>query len=133
MGWSMEIERHCGKPPEWAEVLPQGAESSQEFLAKIHCLVPGVGCCAENWPRIGLEAMAAGVPIVAEEKGGWMEMLGEVPPISTVTEQSDEVNRLACDERARGYMLACQLERVGMLADADVIGEQWIELFEGLQ
>ena len=29
----------------------------------------------ENWPRVGLEAMAAGVPLVVDAKGGWLEML----------------------------------------------------------
>jgi hypothetical protein len=56
MGWSAAIERHCGPPPDWAEVLPAGAESSQKFLAKLHALVPGLSAAgltpwrASRWP-----------------------------------------------------------------------------------
>ena len=33
------------------------------------------GGARENWPRAGLEAMAAGVPIVAQNDWGWREMI----------------------------------------------------------
>ena len=83
MGWSDELTRHCGPPPPWATVLKQGAETPQEFLAQLHCVVPGIGCCDENWSRVGLEAMATGVPLVVEAKGGWQEMVSPVNVVRT--------------------------------------------------
>ena len=75
MAWSDEIQDKVGPRPVWAEVFPACYETTAEFLSKIHVLAPGFGCCTENWPRVGLEAMAAGVVVVAENKGGWKEMI----------------------------------------------------------
>jgi glycosyltransferase involved in cell wall biosynthesis len=129
MGWSAEIEAHCGPPPEWAECLKQGAETSQEFLSKIHCLVQGVGCCAENWPRIGLEAMAAGVPVVAERKGGWNEMLPS-RWCGGIIEQAEHIDNFARNENERKEATIWQRNNLRDYADAVRIGQQWLSLFE---
>lgn len=132
MGWSDALAKHCGNPPEWAECLPQGAETSRAFLSKIHCLVPGLGCCAENWPRVGLEAMAAGVPIVAEAKGGWLEMMLPFSGVKTLLEQSMVVSMLAESESHRMDLIECQRTVCADIADPIRIGKQWLSLFEEL-
>jgi hypothetical protein len=122
MGWCEAVEAKCGPPPEWAEVLPQGAETTQQFLESIHCLVPGIGCCPENWPRIGLEAEAVGAAILAEYKGGWIEMLQPWQLAATVEEQAVRVAQLAHIEIvtvARNY-------------DQSDITQQWLSLFAEL-
>ncbi len=129
MGWSPEIEAYCGKPPEWAEVLPAGAEPPQHFLSTIHCLVPGIGCIAENWPRVGLEAMAACVPIVAENHGGWKEMLPYVCPPNR-ERQSEYVARLANSEAIRRNVASIGEAYLSTIADPDEITTQWLDLFE---
>jgi hypothetical protein len=132
MGWSPEIERYCGKPPIGAECLPEGAETPQHFLSTLHALVPGIGCCEENWPRIGLEAAAAGVPLVVESKGGWME---QHPAFiaSTVTQQSAIVESLARNERLR---LDATLSQRAFLDsqdwEVDYAWPRWKEIFESL-
>jgi len=75
MGWHASVEARLGRPPRWAECLPAGAETSRAFLASLHCLAQAGGAAVENWPRVALEAMAAGVPVVAENRGGWREMI----------------------------------------------------------
>jgi len=75
MGWTNDVERKCGRPPSWAECLPPQAVSAQEFLGRCHCLLHVNGGAKENWPRVGLEAMAAGVPVIAQNKWGWPEMI----------------------------------------------------------
>ena len=134
MGWSAELEQHCGKPPEWAECLPQGAETSREFLSKIHCLAPGIGCCEENWPRVGLEAMAAGVPIVAENKAGWKEMAASVGHgVRTIEEQSLLIDAMASDETLRIQWAKVKREECLMLTGPATIGHKWLGLFEELK
>ena len=134
MGWDGAIDDKCGQPPVWGETLPPSAESTQDFLASIHALVPGVDCCVENWPRVGLEAMAAGVPVVAERKGGWVEMLADGGGIlvDNAEHQAYEVARLAYDRQHRMGMIAGGRSRVEYLADPDVIWEAWKTLLEGL-
>jgi len=35
-----------------------------QYFAMLHCLLPVNGGARENWPRAGLEAFAAGCPVV---------------------------------------------------------------------
>ncbi len=75
MGWMKRLEQKLGKPPEAATCLKPQEISSREFLARCHVLLQINGGARENWPRVGLEAMSAGVPIVAENRWGWPEMV----------------------------------------------------------
>jgi glycosyltransferase involved in cell wall biosynthesis len=133
MGWCSGIEDRCGTPPDWAECLPDGAETSQDFLASLHCMVPGIGCTAENWPRVGLEAMATGVPMVVEEKGGWPEMA--LPGCVKVDrrEQVTQVAGLAQYEDLRQEHIEEGRRRVEELTDGDRIFAGWENLFEEVE
>ncbi|MFH1265977.1 MAG: glycosyltransferase [Planctomycetota bacterium] len=104
MAWNAQVENKLGKPPAWAECLPAGAETSRQFLGTLHCMVPINGGAGENWPRCALEAMAGGVPIVAENKWGWREMIrhGQTGYLaSTDDETAYYAARLAYDEDHR--------------------------------
>jgi hypothetical protein len=68
------LER-LGRTPEYASTLRPDAIPAQAFLSLLHCLLPINGGAGENWPRAGLEAMSAGVPVVAQNSWGWQEMI----------------------------------------------------------
>jgi glycosyl transferase family 1 len=74
MAWDRRIARKLGRCPDWADCLPANTESSADFLGSLHCMIQR-GDCRENWPRSGLEAMALGVPIIAQNHSGWREMI----------------------------------------------------------
>jgi hypothetical protein len=110
MGWHKRVEEHAGKPPAWAEAMPAKTEPAEKFLHSLHCLCQVGGDCwdeprsAENWPRVGLEAMATGVPIVAEQRGGWTEMIehGETGLLGhTIDEIASHVAQIGQDEALR--------------------------------
>lgn len=133
MGWSPQIAAYCGRPPAWATCLPQGSEASTAFMGRLHALVPGVKCTAENWPRVGLEAMAAGVPIVAEDRGGWPEMIENSETgflVRDVGYQAECVAMLASDERLRIEIVEAARESLKRLADPARIWKQWKAIFE---
>ena len=69
------VEQKLGHPPSWADCLPPNEITADEFLRRCHCLLTINGGALENWPRVGLEAMASGVPVVAPNVGGWREMI----------------------------------------------------------
>ncbi len=136
MAWDREVQRKLGPPPPWAECLPAGAESSQEFFAKLHCMMQVNGAAEENWPRSGLEAMAGGVAVVAQNRWGWREMIrhGET---GFLADSEDELAyyaaRLAYDEELRmGVIRQAEAALRTELADPDAIWAGWRELLASL-
>lgn len=136
MAWGEQVEKKLGPPPDWAECLPPAAEASGPFLRSLHCLLPINGGAAENWPQAGLEAMASGVPVVAENRWGWQEMIrhGET---GYLADSEDELiayaNRLAGDEPHR-LAIARQARQAveEELAPPATLWRQWQELLTGL-
>jgi len=131
LGWDPVLARVLGQPPEWVECLPEGKEPADRFLASLHAMVQISGTAVENWPRTGLEAMAAGVPIVVERRGGWPEMIrhGDTGFCCESDEEiAYRVARLAWDEdyrldlarRARAHLLR--------LCDAAKLWPKWKNL-----
>lgn len=137
MGWDASVQARVGAPPRWAECLPAGTETAQAFLAQIHCLVHASGGAVENWPRVGLEAMASGVPLVVENKGGWSEMIRH-EQTGFLCNDEDEmvqcVTRLARNQQHRQAIVKQARHAVeSELADPETLWRQWKELFEELQ
>lgn len=134
MGFNDRLERKLGPPPPWAECLPADAEPAPHFFSTLHCTVPINGGACENWPRAGLEAMAAGVPLVAENRWGWREMIrhGRTGYLANDDDQlAFYTARLAYDEdhrieMARRARKALEEE----LACPEAIWAQWRKLFE---
>jgi glycosyltransferase involved in cell wall biosynthesis len=136
LGWSDEVEAHVGLPPAWAECFPAGSQPAGRFLKSLHAMVAINGGAVENWPRVGLEAMAAGVPIVAEARGGWNEMIrhGETGYLCHTDDEFayyaarlayDESHRLEIVRRARAAL-------TDELAEPETTGRGWRRLFESL-
>jgi hypothetical protein len=137
LGWSDEVSKKLGPPPEWAECLPPGAEPAGQFLRSLHCLVQINGGAHENWPRSGLEAMAAGVPIVVQNQWGWREMIRHGESGFLVSDCTNEIaywtSQLAQDEDLR-LRIACQARtRVEELASPLAIASRWLSLFRSVR
>lgn len=134
MGWNDRLAHKLGKPPEWAEVLPPCAESSRDFMQKLHCLMAINGGAQENWPRIGLEAMSTGVPVIAENQWGWREMVvhGETGFLANNDQEyAYYAGYLAMNEDARQKIIKNARERlVEELAKPEVIRSQWQQVFD---
>jgi hypothetical protein len=134
MGWDSRIELKLGRPPEWAEALPPCTESSVDFLHSLHCLMPINGGAEENWPRVGLEAMSAGVPIIAENRWGWREMIDHGRTGFLANDEQEFVHYatlLASDEDLRleiAHNARRSLE--SDLANPDTIWAGWKRLFD---
>ena len=136
MGWNKQVQGKLGRPPAWAECLPPGAETPQQFLSTLHCMMPLNGGAEENWPRCGLEAMAGGVPLVVQNRWGWREMIrhGETGFLADNDDQLVQIaDRLAHDENTR-LQIAREARRTleDELADPNAIWVTWQELFKGL-
>jgi len=136
MGWDAAVQARVGAPPRWAECLPAGAETAQTFLARLHGLVQTSGGAVENWPRVGLEAMAAGVPLVVENQGGWREMIRHAET-GFLCNDDDEmaccIARLVQDSAYRQTVIEQARHAVETeLADPETFWRQWKDLLDGL-
>lgn len=107
--------------------------SVRTFLSGIHAIVQPGGAAKENWPRIGLEAMACGVPLVVDKSGGWPEMIEHLKTGCLCNSPADFAHYadwLANDEPARLAMIHRARESLGALVDAGVAAEAWVELLD---
>lgn len=137
MGVTPRIAAKLGEAPPWAELLPPAAEPVGEFLRSLHCLLAINGGAAENWPRAGLESMAAGVPVVTQNAWGWREMIDHGHTgflASNDDELASFATRLAFDESYRLKIATQARERlINELANPDDHWQRWKRLFESLE
>jgi glycosyltransferase involved in cell wall biosynthesis len=136
MGWDRAVQARLGPPPRWAECLPPGTETAPAFLARLHCLVQAGGGAVENWPRVGLEALAAGVPLVVDNQGGWPEMIRHAETGFLCDSDAEMVHciaRLARDAAYRQTIIEQGRHAVETeLANAEMFWHQWKMLLDEL-
>ncbi len=137
MGVDAKVFEKLGPPPHWATCLPPNEMPAVEFLKRLHALIPINGGAAENWPRVGLEAMAVGVPVIAQNQWGWREMIthGETGFLCdhdcefahwAAVLAHDEDLRLQIANNARQHL-------VQTLANPQRILAKWEGVFESLE
>jgi glycosyltransferase involved in cell wall biosynthesis len=133
MAWDDQLDQHCGRPPSWAECLPKQSISAQQFMAHCHCLLHVNGTDRENWPRVGLEAMAAGVPVIAQNKWGWREMIKHGHSGFLCDDEAEMcyyAALLAHDEPLRIEMAEQAYARLGILSSSATLISQWRKMLE---
>ncbi len=60
---------------EGVELLPAGAESATDFCRSLDLFLYRTGVSTEAYGRVIVEAMAAGLPVVAYRRGGYVEIV----------------------------------------------------------
>jgi len=134
VGVTSDISRRIGRCPPWAQEYKPDSVSVAEIYPRLHAMW-AVGTIAENWSRVGLEAMATGVPIIANDKGGWREMLSDGLTGFLARDKHDAVDvisELMNDDEYRIDVANRARERVvGLSCDAEV-WEPWKTLLESL-
>ncbi len=140
MAWSKQVQNKCGEAGRHnvrAECLKSDAESAQTFLSKLHCLHQWNGGAGENWPRSGLEAMSAGVPLIVQAKWGWREMVRhqETGFLCESDEESEYfAAKLAYEPQYRMSIIVAAREQVEQEhANKEKIWEGWKALLESMQ
>jgi len=133
-GWDDTLTAHCGEPPEWATCLPRDALPVEEFLGRCHAMISCNWGVEENWPRVGLEAMSAGVPLVVENSGGWPEMLGGAGiRCEKLGDYVPQLAGLASSEMYRQEMIELGRKRMGEISKPGVLAKQWLAVLSSMQ
>lgn len=133
MGIDERVQQKLGKPPWWADCLPVLAIPIKEFYARLHCFLAINGGAAENWPRVGLECFATGVPMVTQDAWGWKEQIihGETGYLAKDDQElAHYAAILAHDETTRKRIATQAYVRLcDELASPDKIWQGWEKLF----
>ena len=133
LGMNERTHAKLGPAPGFADCLKPMAISVQQFLGTLHCLLPINGGARENWPRAGLEAMASGVPIVAQDDWGWREMIEHGVTGFLGSNDCELAHYTAClayDEDLRRRIIHAARERlVSVHANPKRLWESWKKLF----
>jgi hypothetical protein len=136
LGMDQRTHEKLGAPPVFADCLKPMAISVKQFLSTLHCLLPINGGARENWPRAGLEAMATGVPIVAQNDWGWREMVEHGVTGFLGSNDCELAHYAAClayDEELRQRIVHAAHDRlVSDLANPKRIWECWKKLFRSV-
>lgn len=123
-----------GAPPWWIDLLPPQAIPVREFYQRIHCLLPVNGGARENWPRAGLEAMACGVPVVAEDRWGWREMIvhGETGFLGGTDEELAHWAAVLAHDESKRRRIAnnARLRLICDLANPERLWAAWERVFQ---
>jgi hypothetical protein len=137
LGMDDRTHAKLGKPPAWADCLKPMAISAQDYFRQLHCMLPVNGGARENWPRVGLEAMAMGVPVVTQNEWGWREMIdhGVTGFLGGCDEELAHYTALlAYDEDLRMRIIDAARKRlVEELASPEVIWAGWNRVFQALE
>jgi len=131
LGYGRQAQMQCGKTPDWATTHFPGTVPAETVHRQLHAYVTCNGHIDENWPRVGLEAMSYGVPIVAENDFGWKEMLqhGVSGLLGNSWEEiGDLAAELARDEPRRLALAEAARERLKTICDPDQIWAGWKEV-----
>jgi hypothetical protein len=131
LGWRTALEKFSGPLPSFCHANPPSKIPSTVFYKDLHCLLC-TGDCSENWPRVTLEAMAAGVPVMADAHSGYREQIqhGATGLLCENEEDfADGLLRLSQDETYRLQIAANAREALRQLADPEEIGGKWRRVF----
>lgn len=94
LGFSRKCALKTGQPPNWIELYANHNRLSPlEFYRRCHIILQPTDT-TENWPRIGLEAMASGCVLVVDRRGGWSRMI-EHETTGFLCESSEEFSHYA--------------------------------------
>jgi len=111
LGFGEKAQEKCGKKPpcEWLDWMywTPGAIPVDEFFERIHVLIHRTGGSRENWPRIVLEAWAAGVVVIVDNDFGVAEMVSDGRTgfcVGSSDDASFRASQLAFDEPLRQRM-----------------------------
>lgn len=135
LGYGDNITEKIGKPHSWIQTYKDHRELSiKDFYNQIDFIVQPTNT-TENWPRIGLEAMYSGKPLVVDNRGGWQSMLEHEVSGFLCNHERDFIywgSRLAYDDELRSKIALMARQRAEEHSSLEVSTASWKPIFEDL-
>lgn len=133
-----EVRMNLGEMPVHLQGRSYAPEQipTSAYYPQLHAMAGMNAGDHENWPRVGLEAMATGVPIIAEKRWGWVEMIrdGETGLLGkTADDLAEHAKHLAADEEYRQYIIReAHRALTDELANEPIIWNGWQRVFQAI-
>lgn len=136
LGFGSNAMSVTGDPPEWVKTyVNQTRLPVRDFYNLVDFIVQPTNTkhCKENWPRIGLESMYAGKPLVVDNHGGWQHMIEHGVTGFLCNHERDFMywgTRLAYEPELRERIANNAKERAVEFSGMDVSRASWERVFE---
>ena len=120
-----------GEPHDWISTALDQTECSQQDFYR-HCeIVLQPSYTIENWPRIGLEAMASGSVLIVDNRGGWRRQVVHGVTGWLCDHERDFIyyaSKMAYEPDVRAAIAIQARERLDLLAGPEVSTESWLRV-----
>ncbi len=138
LGFNFRCAAKTGPLPDWIDRFSSHSQMDpREFYRRCHVILQPTDT-TENWPRIGLEAMASGTVLIVDDRGGWQRMIehGKTGFLCKTPEEfSSYASLLARDPELRGKIARQAYEVFMERTSYAKCAESWsrvMKLFESL-
>ena len=132
VGFDKRSEEKVGIPYAWIQTALDHTQCNQQDFYR-HCeIVLQPSDTTENWPRVGLEAMASGSILIVDNRGGWRRQVHHGVTGWLCDNERDFIyyaSKMAYEPSFRFEMALCALERLDRLAGVAVSQESWEKVF----
>jgi Glycosyl transferases group 1 len=133
LGFDRRSEQKIGRPFNWIRTAADHNECSQQEFYR-HCeIVLQPSDTLENWPRVGLEAMASGSVLIVDNRGGWRRQVEHSVTGWLCDHERDFIfyaSKMAYEPNLRVEMAGRARERVSRLSGTAVSQESWHAVFQ---
>lgn len=133
LGWGPKAHEVTGTLPTWIKTYPNhNTLPVSKFYDTVDFIVQPTNT-TENWPRIGLEAMHAGVPLVVDNRGGWQYMIEHGVTGFLCNNERDFMyygSRLAYDLDLRNQIAYNARKKAEEISGLEISKESWRQVFE---
>lgn len=131
LGWDERSQRKCGQPLPWVNTYQDQKQLPvNEFWKEINLIVQPTET-NENWPRIGFEAMYAGVPLIVDDRAGWQYMIDHSKTGFLCKDEREFIywgSRMAFEKSFREDVAMAAYEKALTLSSEKESGESWMEV-----
>lgn len=135
LGFDERSQAKIGKPYNWIKTYRDQREFPvKNFYDTIDFVVQPTDT-TENWPRIGLEAMYSGKPLVVDNRGGWRSMIRHGETGFLCDTPRDFIywgSRLAYEPELRLRIAEAARKSAIEMSCEEVSGVSWQFVFESL-
>jgi glycosyltransferase involved in cell wall biosynthesis len=132
LGFDHKSEEKIGKPPDYIRAYQANGITQQEFYAHTACLIQKADTF-ENWPRIGMEAMASGSLLIVDNRGGWTKMIEHGKTGWLCNHDRDFIyysSRMAYEPKEREIMALNARDKLNDLCGREASIKSWQEVLE---